>query len=115
MRWARILLVGTFAPVGAFVVLMLVAMVFWKLSAVTSNPIPVLAKVGDLVSFAGLVVAAFGMIYFGYRLWAWEKGHADRCATCDGPLGRLRTGKLAFGRQLDEYRSCYNCGKPNTE
>jgi hypothetical protein len=106
---------GSALPVLVFIGAMVVATMCWRFSVAMSTPIPQLAQLGDFVSIAGVIALVVGFVYFGYRLWAWEKGRADPCVRCDGPLGRVRSGKVYFGRQLSEYRECYNCGKPNSE
>lgn len=61
-------------------------------------------------SFAALALLAL----FYWRLWAWGRGSAPACVVCDGPLGWVRPGKRYYGKQLSNFRRCYNCGKPNS-
>lgn len=50
---------------------------------------------------------------FYRRLYRWESGAAQPCERCGGPLGALKMGKRYYGRQLSDYRRCYNCGNAN--
>lgn len=47
---------------------------------------------------------------FWIRLFAWERGAATDCDHCGGPVSFTRQGKTDYGRQLSDYRHCWNCG-----
>lgn len=38
------------------------------------------------------------------RMWRWQRGESSGCASCQGPLGRLRRGPQG------EHRKCLACG-----
>ena len=67
------------------------------------------------VANAGFGGAAVLLAAFGWRLHQWERGDGPDCQCCGGPLGRLREGKVYFGKQLSDYRRCYNCGRATPE
>ena len=106
---------GSVLPLLMLVGSLLIAMALYRLSAVAALPLTQLARAGDIVGLIGVAAAAMAWSWFLYRLKRWEKGAAEPCGTCGGPLGRLREGKMYFGRQLRDFRRCYNCGKPNSE
>jgi hypothetical protein len=63
------------------------------------------------IAHAGFGGTAVLLAVFGWRLYQWESGHGPGCQYCGGPLGRLREGKVYFGKQLSDYRRCYNCDR----
>ena len=66
--------------------------------------------------FAGAMSAAIAWaLVFTYRLRLWEAGDGPFCRTCSGPTGFVQEGKVIYGRQLPDYRRCYNCGRPTQE
>ena len=113
MRWGLIVLKGAAGPVAALAAGLLVSQYFGTLAALGSAGTADLAQWSQWTGLAGL--AASLLLYGGFvwRLWRWSEGRGPACERCSGPLGRLRDGKVYYGRQLSEYRRCYNCGKPN--
>ena len=66
--------------------------------------------------FTGAMGAAIAWaLVFIYRLRRWEAGDGPFCQTCSGPTGFVHDGKVIYGRQLPDYRRCYNCGRPTPE
>jgi len=64
------------------------------------------------LSTAGLVATVGG---FYWRCFAWERGWHNPCGYCGGPLGWLRGGVVMYGKQLPDYRRCWNCNRPDPE
>jgi len=71
--------------------------------------------VADWIFLAGWTVAAGWSVLFVLRLKRWEAGKGPYCRSCAGPTGFMRRGQVVFGRQLADYRRCYNCGKHTPE
>ena len=66
--------------------------------------------------FTGSWLAAVAWIgLFGIRLKRWEAGDGPSCRICSGPTGFIQSGRVYFGRQLGDFRRCYNCGKATPE
>ena len=51
--------------------------------------------------------------WFYWRLLGWQRGNHESCHFCEGPLGWLRPGKFWYGKQLSDFRRCWNCNRPN--
>lgn len=113
MRWGRIVLVGSKLPLVIVVFSAVVAAAIWRFSMALGSP--QLDKAGSMILLAGFCSALVLWLWFFYRLRAWETGTADPCAACEGPLGGLHEGKVYYGRQLGDFRRCYNCGKCNSQ
>lgn len=111
MNWTMITLRSSAAPVFLALAGFALAWVLWKLSAFA----PGAAQYGSLAIGIGLLLAAATYGIFIYRLFRWERGAWRECRTCGGPLGWLKPGKLYYGKQLDNYRRCYNCGRATPE
>ncbi|GAB2493105.1 hypothetical protein GCM10027084_02200 [Pseudoxanthomonas sangjuensis] len=67
------------------------------------------------IALAGAVASAGFLAVFGWRLYRWEGGHGPDCRYCGGPLGGVRPGKVYYGKQLPDFRRCYNCGRDTPE
>jgi len=66
--------------------------------------------------FLASITAAVMLWLLSWRsLHAWE--HGKRCCDrCNGPLSWLvHSGRAYYGKQLPDFRRCYNCGKPTPE
>ena len=51
--------------------------------------------------------------WFTWRILGWQSDRHDGCDACGGPLGWLRPGKVWYGKQLSDFRRCWNCNRPN--
>ncbi len=113
MHWTLIMLRGAVAPVLTLLLGFAVSRFLWALSAIGPQG-PSELGVWAVRSADAAFAVALGMLgLFFWRLYAWERGTAPACMVCGGPLGRLRDGKVYYGKQLADYRKCYNCGTPN--
>lgn len=74
-----------------------------------------LSQVADWIFALGWVGAVVWTGVFVYRLKRWEAGHGPFCRSCSGPTGFVQPGRVVFGKQLADYRSCFNCGKHTPE
>lgn len=113
MRWGLILFKGAIVPVLVLAGGMLASHYLGTLARLDTVGITDLALWSRRAGQAG--VAGFLLLYgvFAWRLWRWSEGAGPSCDRCMGPLGRVRDGKVYYGRQLSDFRRCYNCGKPN--
>ncbi len=73
------------------------------------------ARLADWIFGAGWAAAAAWSVVFVLRLRRWEAGKGPYCRSCAGPTGPVRRGRVALGRQLADFRRCYNCGKHTPE
>lgn len=62
---------------------------------------------GDVLLVSGVAASLIGLLVWR-NLRVWESG-ARACKRCGGPLGFLKLGRTYRGRQLGDYRRCYNC------
>lgn len=115
MRWGLIFARGSVYPLVVLIFAGLIAKALWSVGDGVALPIGALASWGNWAWLAGCCFAAATWGMFGYRLRTWEKGKAASCAFCGGPLGRLRDGRIYYGRQLSDFRRCYNCSRANHE
>lgn len=62
-------------------------------------------------AIAGTVASLLLWLPSWLSLRAWERG--ERCCDrCGGPLGWwVHEGRVYYGKQLSDFRRCYNCGK----
>ncbi len=67
------------------------------------------------ITLAGFGATATLLAVFGWRLYRWDSGHGPDCRYCSGPLGGVRMGKVYYGKQLSNFRRCYNCGRATPE
>lgn len=108
MNWTLILIRGCLPAVQ-------VVLIGTALTVVTNllrQAMPVPLESWHVMSVSATIsVCALAMLY--RRLLRWESGAALPCERCGGPLGGLLMGKQYRGRQLGDYRRCYNCGKAN--
>lgn len=113
MNWNMVLLRGLWRPVGV----LLASFAISSLLARTGNsPLTEsFAQFGTRIFQAGSLVALIWAAYFVWRLMRWEKGSVQPCRFCGGPLGGPRLGRTMYGRQLSDFRRCYNCGKATPE
>lgn len=72
-------------------------------------------QAADWIFTAAWGAAAAWLGLFIYRLKRWEAGDGPFCRTCSGPTGFVQSGRVYFGRQLSDFRRCYNCGKATPE
>lgn len=113
MRWGLIVLKGAVWPVMALVMGLLASRYLAAMSQVGSASGADLARWSTWAELAGLVAALVLYGAFVWRLWRWSEGAGPSCDRCTGPLGRIRDGKVYYGRQLSDFRRCYNCGNAN--
>ena len=80
--------------------------------ALFRRAVPIPLESWHVVLLSGTASAGvLGLFY--RRLLRWESGRVEPCERCGGPLGALLIGKRYYGRQLSDYRRCYNCGNAN--
>lgn len=68
----------------------------------------------DMARYALLVGGALAVawvIAVTVMRWRHDTGRDGGCHRCGGPLGFPRGGKRMYGRQLSDYRRCWQCGK----
>lgn len=111
MNWTMITLRASALPVLLALAGFALAWILSKLSI----SVPGADRYGSLAIGVSLLLAAAIYGVFIYRLFRWERGAWRECRTCGGPLGWWQPGKRYFGKQLDDYRRCYNCGKATSE
>lgn len=109
MNWNMVLLRGLWRPFG--VLLASFAAGLLMLRAGASPLTESFAHLGTRIFQAGSLIALAWTGYFCWRLVQWEKGSVQPCRFCGGPLGGQRIGRRMYGRQLSDFRRCYNCGK----
>lgn len=109
MNWSMVLLRGLWRPAGVLLVGFAVALLLLRAgnSPLTEGFAQFGTRIFQAVSLVTLIWAA----YFFWRLVCWEKGSVQSCRFCGGPLGGPRTGRRMYGRQLPDFRRCYNCGR----
>lgn len=114
MRWGLIVLKGTAVPAVALGTGLLVSNYLEKLAVLDTAGVTDLARWSQWAGLVGLAAALMFYGIFVWRLWRWSEGKGPMCERCSGPLGRVRNGKVYYGRQLSDYRRCYNCGNANS-
>lgn len=73
------------------------------------------ASASGWVFLASLIAAGVLWLLSWRSLRAWEQGEMC-CDRCSGPLGWLvHSGRVYYGKQLPDFRRCYNCGKATSE
>jgi len=114
MNWWLILARGAAAPVAVAVGGILLSAPLRRASEYLApgSDLQRAAQVIPWIGFAGFL-ALFALFY--WRLRAWESGLAPICRFCDGPVGRLRDGVVMYGKQLPDFRRCYNCRRNTPE
>jgi hypothetical protein len=110
MNWTMVSLRGLILPLTLAGCGFLVAFVI-RLAALN----PLLGKYIELAIWVGPLLAAMAWGVFALRLWRWEYGKWHECQYCSGPLGWLRMGRIYYGKQLADFRRCYNCGRATRE
>jgi hypothetical protein len=70
-----------------------------------------LRMAAELLPLGGFAIAALLVAAFAWRLRAWETGGGHDCQYCGGPCGRRRDGVVMYGKQLPDFRRCYNCDR----
>lgn len=114
MRWGLIVFKGAAGPALILVAGVLASYYLGTLAQLDSAGVTDLALWSRGAAEVGL--AGFLLLYgvFLWRIWRWSAGAGPSCQWCMGPLGRVRDGKVYYGKQLSDYRLCYNCGKANS-
>ena len=114
MRWGWILLRGAALPCLALAMGLVGFKYLDAIGPLFGRSAPVAQHWASWALNLGF--AAFLVLWgiFFLRLKAWERGSGPACLKCDGPLGWLRPGKRFFGRQLPNFRRCYNCYGANS-
>lgn len=113
MNWNMVLLRGLWRP--AVILLTCVAISLLLARAGGSPLTEGIAVFGVRIFQAGALIALVWTTYFGWRLRQWEQGGGHPCKYCEGPLGGSRMGRVMYGRQLSDFRRCYNCGRATPE
>lgn len=113
MHWWLIMLKGMVLPIMAFAVGLGGHKLFSAIAALDPTGSSDAASWAGWSLNAGFLAALALLALFYWRLWTWERGGVPACVNCDGPLGWVRPGKRYYGKQLSNYRNCYNCGKRN--
>lgn len=113
MSWNMVLLRGLWRPGGVLLASFVIALLMAR--AGNSPLTESFTQLGTRIFQAGSLVALVWTAYFGSRLMRWEKGSVQSCRFCGGPLGGPRLGRRMYGRQLSDFRRCYNCGKATPE
>lgn len=114
MRWKWIMLLGAIAPTFALVLGLAGSRMFNAIAALDPSGVAGPGRWADWSAGAGFAAFLALWMLFVWRLKAWESGRGPACLICGGPLGRVREGKRYYGKQLSDYRRCYNCGKLNS-
>lgn len=114
MNWWLILARGAAAPVAVAVAGILLSAPLRR-AAESLAPGSDLQGAAQMIPWVGFAGSLALLALFYWRLWAWESGQAPSCRFCDGPVGRLRDGVVMCGKQLPDYRRCYNCGRDTPE
>lgn len=75
-------------------------------------------QASDLASWAVIAGTAASLLFWllaWLSLRTWERG--ERCCDrCGGPLEWwVHTGRVYYGKQLPDFRYCYNCGRATPE
>lgn len=115
MRWG-VIIWSSLWPAGALLALgILVNSSFNRLVSAIPSGADLVAQPTMLPATVGIVLALVWIGIIWFRLKRWEAGAGPSCASCQGPLGFPRPGKVYYGKQLADYRRCYNCGRANAE
>lgn len=114
MKWGLIVFKGALGPALVLAGGVLASFYLGTLAQLDTGGVTDLALWSHRAGQAG--AAGFFLFYgvFVWRLWRWSEGSGPSCQWCMGPLGRVRDGKVYYGKQLSNYRRCYNCGKANS-
>src|SRR5690242_3141746 len=110
MNWTLITIRGW---IPALAVLALGAVVAY-VTAILRRVAPIPLEPSHVLLTAVSISAIFAGLFY-WRLLQWEAGQTRACERCGGPLGGLLNGKRYYGRQLNDYRRCYNCGKASAD
>ena len=109
MNWNMVMLRGMKAPTAAFLVAFGFALFARQLGQGLGAP--EMLRLSGWIFSVGVGVLLIGALSLGWRLRKWEQGGGPDCDYCGGPVGGRRDGKVVWGKQLPDYRTCYNCGK----
>ena len=105
MNWTLIFIRAALLPIGAFAGGLFLASILHRTQS---------SDWGSWVAFSTLLVTLV-LLWARWRgLQQWEDGIRG-CQYCGGPVGFQRPGKVYFGRQLSDYRTCFNCGRHTPE
>lgn len=110
MRWWLIALRASGWPLLAVVAGLVLSGLIDHLTS-SSPYFAQLEGAGRWIAFAGVLVALalWLLAWRSLRLWEQDKRSCDHCG---GPLGwRVHEGRVYYGKQLPDFRRCYNCGK----
>lgn len=113
MRWGLIMMKGAVWPAVALAAGLLGSRYMGTLAQLDATGATGQAQWSNWAALGGLAAALLLYGIFVWRLWRWSEGAGPCCDRCMGPLGRVRDGKVYYGRQLSDYRRCYNCGANN--
>lgn len=113
MNWTMVMVRGLMVPATLTVGALLVQFGLTRLTAALGADGP--HPLGEWIQWGWLVAVTLILGQFGWRLYAWQSERTVPCQFCGGPLGRLRDGRVWYGRQLSDFRRCLACDKPNSE
>lgn len=114
MNWTMVLLRGSRLAAIGFVVALVIMWAAWNMRGT-----PLGAAFFEPFRWAGLAAMSFAALsysYFMYRLIRWQRTEGEQgCDRCGGPTGFLQTGRVIRGKQLSDFRRCYNCGRASPQ
>lgn len=111
MRWNMVMLRGSKIPIACLLGGVLATWVLGKFAVALPPLAADVARYQTLVQGVSLIAASAFSLLFVWRLLGWERGERLACQYCDGPLGGIEMGRKYYGRQLDDFRYCYSCGR----
>lgn len=111
MRWGLIVWRGLM-PAILVVAGYMLAMFLLRAFA-SAFGVQALGRLPDYLFWAAIAFLGGTVGWFYWRLFGWQRGWHEPCHFCEGPLGWLRPGKVWYGKQLSDFRRCWNCDKPS--
>lgn len=111
MDWSRVMWRGAKLPLACLLLGVVVYLPVSRFAQLSTG----LERIPDIAVGSALISAVLAWIIFSARLFLWERGRWHECRSCGGPLGWQQQGRVYFGRQLPDFRRCYNCGRATPE
>jgi len=113
MRWGWITLRGLWPALLLMVFGTALAVLMGRAGSL--GGVQAIGRASDWVFAGSWLAAAVWIVQFALRLKRWEAGDGPFCRTCAGPTGFVKPGRVHYGKQLSDFRRCYNCGNPTPE
>ncbi|MDR7192715.1 hypothetical protein [Luteimonas terrae] len=114
MNWTVVMLRGARLPAMGLAVALVIMWAAWNLRDTPHGA--AFVEPFRWGSFVLLALASMAYGHFVYRLIRWERTQGDQgCDRCGGPTGHRQDGRVMYGRQLPDFRRCYNCGKASPQ